>query len=358
MNSIRLSTRHKIAKNIVLSALFLATTQPANIQTVPAVHATWMNSDKECAFLHAAWGGKLGEVKKFVEKGGNINICSYRLEQVTALHLAANNDRRDVVKYILANGGDINAQSVLGDTPIHLAARKGHLDIVAQLLEHGASIDIQNVNHKTALQLAEEKGHTNIVHYITLAMGLNRVLTNLSGFGTFAAKYFEIKDQKEAQQNLTNIISIAAASGETLNLEFLEKLFVWMKAHKTLRLEHHKDEDALFDPKWFYLELATQAKKDLVDVWLKRCFEYLEADVWSAFNKAVNDFISTKKNILKNNQDNQDDLHAWDKICEEKNMLLQKKIALASLQKITQKNSEKPIEPAKKGFRDIYITLK
>ncbi|GFR27328.1 hypothetical protein TNCT_386701 [Trichonephila clavata] len=101
--------------------------------------------------LHAAaYHGQLDMVKYLVEKGADFNakgkngktpynVASERghseiaeflkpMEQgYTALRLAAENGRLDVVKYLIKRGADINTRDGVNRTPLHYAAESGHL---------------------------------------------------------------------------------------------------------------------------------------------------------------------------------------------------------------------------------------
>ncbi|MGD0092143.1 MAG: ankyrin repeat domain-containing protein [Planctomycetota bacterium] len=56
----------------------------------------------------------------------------------TPLHWAADTDRPDVVKALLAAHANVDAQNNIGQTPLYWAAFDGHADIVKLLLEQHA----------------------------------------------------------------------------------------------------------------------------------------------------------------------------------------------------------------------------
>ena len=51
---------------------------------------------------------------------------------LTPLHLAASNDKKDVVELLLAKGADNK-----GETPLHLAVDNGKQDVAELLRQHG-----------------------------------------------------------------------------------------------------------------------------------------------------------------------------------------------------------------------------
>ena len=56
----------------------------------------------------------------------------------------------------------INITDSLGCTPLHLAAQEDQKEVVEYLLEQGASKDVKDNKGKTPLQYARERGHTEI----------------------------------------------------------------------------------------------------------------------------------------------------------------------------------------------------
>jgi len=120
------------------------------------------------AFLQAAEKGDLKTVTAFVEKYGKegINVrdrdwspkneAFRKTDQQTALHHAAWERHHDVVKYLLANGADPDAQDKYGYTPLMLS----HEPVMAALiLDAGATI-----NHK------HNEGHTALMWPTTAEM--------------------------------------------------------------------------------------------------------------------------------------------------------------------------------------------
>ena len=72
----------------------------------------------------------------------------------TALLIAAQCNRTDVIRLLLQNGADGNKRNRLGDTPVHQAARRNNTEVIAMLMKHGASINITNNFGETPIDAA------------------------------------------------------------------------------------------------------------------------------------------------------------------------------------------------------------
>jgi ankyrin repeat protein len=78
--------------------------------------------------------GNVVMVERLIAAGSRVNNAS--TPGSTSLFLAAQNDRHDVLKLLLAAGADVNkARGVNGYTPLHTAALNGHAGVVWALLE-------------------------------------------------------------------------------------------------------------------------------------------------------------------------------------------------------------------------------
>lgn len=71
----------------------------------------------------------------------------------TPLHLACVQGHKGIVKYLLSNGANIQAQDNTGATPLHEAVRYGQIEIVNLLLTEGAKVNARDSLGKTPLLL-------------------------------------------------------------------------------------------------------------------------------------------------------------------------------------------------------------
>ncbi|MBA3954880.1 ankyrin repeat domain-containing protein [Candidatus Dependentiae bacterium] len=87
---------------------------------------------------------------------------------ITALHLAASNDRCEIMEMLIEAGADVNAEDQKSITPLMLAAEDGHKNAVQILVQHKADIEAQAKKHdnSNALQLAAGNGHKEVVELL------------------------------------------------------------------------------------------------------------------------------------------------------------------------------------------------
>lgn len=158
----------------------------------------------------AARNGDIGLVRLLLEAGANVNACDSNLlgwtpllwtaqglffseqrqmelselllhrgadiEQpdncrLRPLHVAALDGKARIVRLLLDNGADIEANSNAG-TPLHAAADKGHAECISILLDRGAICDRRDSEGKTALHIAVAQGHLEAVR-VLLQRGAN-----------------------------------------------------------------------------------------------------------------------------------------------------------------------------------------
>ena len=63
----------------------------------------------------------------------------------TAIHIFANQNDLETIKYCISKGDDVNIRNANGETPLHFAAYEGNLEIVSYLLDNGALIDCHDI---------------------------------------------------------------------------------------------------------------------------------------------------------------------------------------------------------------------
>ena len=162
----------------------------------------------ECTAIHFAVDiGSLNIVKLLMAKGADINVENNNEE--TILHLAARAQKPNIelVKYLLENKEikqKLEAKEKNGWTAIHVAAFSGNLDILKELIKQGADINAENNDKQTILHLAAgaQKPNKELVKYLL--------------------EHKEIKQRLKAKEkNAWTAMHISAFNG---NLEILKEL--------------------------------------------------------------------------------------------------------------------------------------
>ena len=91
-----------------------------------------------CTLLHTATeDGHAGVVSVLIETAVvdlNAALTDGELADITPLFLAAQNNRLDVLKLLIAAGADVNVACDDGSTPLHAAAENGHAGVVSALI--------------------------------------------------------------------------------------------------------------------------------------------------------------------------------------------------------------------------------
>ena len=102
--------------------------------------------------------GSLTRMRLLHFAGANINS---RSTGFLPLAIAASEGRSDVVRYLLAEGADVNARERLGETALTEAAYYGHAALAKELLSHGADINAIGTDG-TALDIALNRNNTAV----------------------------------------------------------------------------------------------------------------------------------------------------------------------------------------------------
>lgn len=131
----------------------------------------------------------------------------------TALHIATEHARSDVVELLLKYGANANARSDGGWSPLHSACANGYKRTVSILLESGAGINSQCLDGTTPLHLAAKAGHLEVILCLYNRPDLERMMRDSFGDTPFlrAAQYGR-KDilQLLAQPNNADVLSADA----------------------------------------------------------------------------------------------------------------------------------------------------
>ena len=85
---------------------------------------------------------------------------------LAAIHLCAQEDRINVAEILAAKGADLNAVTKAGYSPLHVATHFGSISIVKYLLDQQVEVSGQNELGYTPLHQAAQQGHSQIVNLL------------------------------------------------------------------------------------------------------------------------------------------------------------------------------------------------
>lgn len=108
--------------------------------------------------LDFAREGNTSELKKMLQYGLNINLCTHKSD--TLLMLASYKGHLDTVKMLIQRGADVDKTNARGQTPLAGVCFKGNLGMVKLLVEKGANINGAPIVFATIF------GNKKIVNYL------------------------------------------------------------------------------------------------------------------------------------------------------------------------------------------------
>src|SRR5712692_485944 len=144
------------AQSIIRRALAFASTLVFSLAIVNGLPR--FKEQRQRYFTQATMDGNLSRMRLLHFAGANINS---RSNGYMLLSIAAGEGRINVVRYLLAEGADVNAREKLGDTALTEAAYYGHVAMVKELLLRGADVNALG-EEGTALDIAIDKKYADL----------------------------------------------------------------------------------------------------------------------------------------------------------------------------------------------------
>ncbi|KAJ7453087.1 ankyrin repeat-containing domain protein [Mycena latifolia] len=117
-------------------------------------------------------------------------ICRHLIKKGGAgavLQKAALEGRTDVVRILIGNGADTDADEGEYDSPLQAASVRGHEDVIGLLLDHGANVNVRGHRYGTALQVAAYFGHGQCVNLLIQARADINIEAGVYGTALHAA---------------------------------------------------------------------------------------------------------------------------------------------------------------------------
>ena len=100
-----------------------------------------------------------------LERGGAVVDAQTKLG-ATALHVAAEQGKLDVVALLLSHRAVVDRKTDAGLTALHFAAEHDRREISRHLLLAGAAADARTLTGHTAMHVAITKGHTELTQLL------------------------------------------------------------------------------------------------------------------------------------------------------------------------------------------------
>jgi ankyrin repeat protein len=103
-------------------------------------------------------------VRYLVAEGADIDAqCGY---YGSALQAASFKGHLGIMKMLIGAGADVNAQSGNLYSALQYASAEGHLEVIRLLIENGADVNAQGGNLGSALQYASAEGHLEVIRLL------------------------------------------------------------------------------------------------------------------------------------------------------------------------------------------------
>jgi ankyrin repeat protein len=119
------------------------------------------------AAVHAAAAkGNTRIAKALLRAGADINLRDKHLQERTPLFYAVEWGLLEMVQFILANGGAVNAKTRHGYSALHMATEPDGLPVLRVLVKSGADINATAENDTTVLQAAIQNRNSEAVAYL------------------------------------------------------------------------------------------------------------------------------------------------------------------------------------------------
>ncbi|KAM3728609.1 Protein lin-12 [Dirofilaria immitis] len=161
----RTPLHHAVAVNIPNIVQLLLDTRQVNVDALDEDNRTPLII---CSKFDIRMGIEIAEMllkaKADVACAGDKSLTKY--DGRTALHFASQHANLDIIRLLIHNGANKDAQDSLDQTPLFLAASEGHLDAVECLINLGASKEITDQKERSPRDIAAEKEFRDIVHYL------------------------------------------------------------------------------------------------------------------------------------------------------------------------------------------------
>jgi hypothetical protein len=225
------------------------------------------------SFLHfAIEQNRLEMVSYLIKK--KINVNSVTIRKFTPMHVAAQKGSEEFIEILANAGAKINEVSDVGCTPLHEAAAKGHKKVVLKLLALKADPNIKDsLYNLTAANLAHENGYESVRDILVSVMtyqqsfiqNINFILFNWKrNFLTKSVEYKFIESLVNSMKSLEDGDEVFKKISDGLKSQEYKKLsitLVFMRQSIVDNMKSYNQEKINFNTKKFKEESNEPTKK-------------------------------------------------------------------------------------------------
>lgn len=167
-------------------------------------------SKKNLALFNAASCGSLAGVDGALAKGAKPDYFHNPEDSKNALHVAAENGKKDIVESLLNAGAQINAIAASSkNTALILAASNEHEGVVKLLLSKGADVAMKNMYGTTALH---ESALASSLPVLKLLIDNNADVNEVNNKGSSALHFVCYEGKDSAAMNVCEALVAAGAN--------------------------------------------------------------------------------------------------------------------------------------------------
>ncbi|MBA2650523.1 MAG: ankyrin repeat domain-containing protein [Legionella sp.] len=254
-----------------------------------------------CPLLFAVHKGHLNVVQELLNSE-NIDVNQSSNGQ-SPLHLAAENDRVDIVSLLISKGASINVLDNQQRSPLLVAVQKGHFSVVQELL-NSETIDLnQGPGGTSPLYIAAENGRVDIVNLlISKGANINQLTTKELWSPLYKAVYNghlnvvqellksdDIDIDKEQNLDLDSTLLDIAAEYDHYEIfhALIQKGFQSIRAQALFEIKQAAKEIETLDP---LFTNPSVGKQKLINIF-KKLPPYLDCKKYPKINIILKDIL-------------------------------------------------------------------
>lgn len=156
--------------------------------------------DIQTEYLEWAKDGNLEEVKKYLEKGADINAKSESGSNAGEYAIWNIDEGDELIVYLLDNGLDVNIKNEADENLLHIAAEYEGSSIIPKLVELGTDINARNEEGATPIIVAAENSDFVAVKVLS-DQGADLSIENEEGKSVI--QFFDLEEEEEWELLLT-----------------------------------------------------------------------------------------------------------------------------------------------------------